>query len=139
MQFIQIIQTTIEQTILKVFVSLVLTFFFFFGNLNTEGVIAVLMLICFDTVLGMMATYSEGNAFTSRKFSRIVQKSTVYFMAISAGYFTDNAIGFALVQATMIGFIAITEMMSVLENMARMGYETPKKLLNQLKDFKSQK
>jgi phage-related holin len=60
-------------------------------------------------------------------------------MSISAGYFADITIGWNLIQSVMVGFIGVTEFISILENMGRMGYQTPKKLLNQLKDFQSQK
>lgn len=139
MYFNEIITTVIEPTLIKLIASGILGFVFLFGNFHTQGIIAVLMLMIFDTILGLMATYSEGQAITSRKFSRVVQKSIVYMLAISAGYFTDLTIGWQVVQATMIAFIGVTEFISILENMGRMGYETPKKLLNQLKDFKSQK
>lgn len=139
MYFNEILTTVIEPTLLKLATSGVLAFVFLFGNFHTQGIIAVLMLMIFDTILGMMATFSEGKAITSRKFSRIVQKGIVYMMGISAGYFADLTIGWQIVQATMVAFIGVTEFISILENMGRMGYETPKKLLNQLKDFKSQK
>jgi phage-related holin len=139
MNFYQIIQTTIEPSLLKVCVSIVLAFSFFFGDIHTPGIIAVLMLMTFDTIMGVMANYHEGQAITSRKFSRVVQKGAVYFIAISAGYFADITIGWKLIQATMIGFIGVTEFISIMENMGRMGFETPKKLLNQLADFKSSK
>lgn len=139
MFFSEILITVIEPTILKISVSAILGFAFLFGNFHTEGIVAVLMLMIFDTILGLMATFHEGQAITSRKFSRIVQKGTIYLMAISAGYFADLTIGWQVIQATMIAFIGVTEFISILENMGRMGYETPKKLLNQLKDFKSQK
>ncbi len=139
MYFSDIIITVFEPTLVKIVTSALLAFTFFFGDFHTQGVIAVMMLMLFDTILGVMATYSEGQPITSRKFSRVVQKGTVYFIAISAGYFTDQTIGWQVIQATMIGFIGVTEFISILENMGRMGYQTPKKLLNQLKDFKSQK
>ena len=139
MYFHDIINTVIEPTLLKAAVSVAITFTFLFGDFHTQGVIAVLMLMTFDTILGVMATYSEGGAITSRKFSRVVQKGIVYFIGISAGYFVDITIGWSVIQATMIGFIGITEFISILENVGRMGYETPKKLLNQLKGFNSQK
>lgn len=139
MNFINIIQTTIEAASLKLLASGVVAVVFLFGELHTQGIIAVLMLILFDTILGILATRKEGSAITSRKFANVIQKSTVYFMAISAGYFTDITIGLYFVEATMVGFIGVTEFISVLENMGRMGYATPKKLLNQLKDFQSKK
>lgn len=137
--FISIIQTTIEPSVLKVFTSLALAFIFLFGDFHTQGVLSVMMLMLFDTVMGTMASWQEGKPITSRRFSRLLQKSIVYLMAISAGYFTDITIGWQVVQATMIGFIGVTEFISIIENAGRMGYHTPRKLLNQLKDFQSQK
>lgn len=139
MYFQEIIQTVIEPSIAKVMASVILGFVFLFGDFHTQGIIAVVMLMTFDTILGLMATYYEGNAITSRKFSRVIQKGIVYLIAISAGYFTDLTIGWSVIQTTMIGFIAVTEFISILENMGRLGYQTPKKLLNQLENFKSQK
>lgn len=139
MTFVDIIQTTFEPTIIKLLVSLLLTFGFLFGEFHTEGIVAVLMLMTFDTVLGVMASWQEGQAITSRRFGRVVQKGCVYLMAISAGYFTDITIGWEFVQSTMVAFIAVTEFLSINENMGRLGFETPKKLLNQLEGFKSQK
>jgi phage-related holin len=139
MNFIEIMQTTFEPTLLKLLISVILTFGFLFGELHTQGIIAVLMLVSFDTILGVMASWQEGQAITSRRFGRVVQKLCVYMIAISAGFFTDSTIGWHMVQSTMIAFIAVTEFLSVMENMGRLGYETPKKLLNQLEGFRSQK
>lgn len=139
MTFVDIIQTTFEPTVIKLFVSLLLTFGFFFGDFHTQGILAVLMLMTFDTILGVMASWQEGKPITSRRFGRVVQKGSVYMIAISAGYFTDNTIGWHMVQSTMVAFIAVTEFLSINENMGRLGFETPKKLLNQLEGFKSQK
>lgn len=129
----------LEPTLMKIVASLVVAFIFLFGDVHLQGIIAVLMLMTFDTIVGLMASWKEGKPITSRRFSRVVQKGVVYLMAISAGYFTDITIGWHFVQATMIGFIGVTEFISILENMGRLGYQTPKKLLNQLKDFQSEK
>jgi len=139
MYFQDIINTVIEPTLLKIVVSGAFTFSFLFGDFHQQAIVAILMLMVFDTILGVMATYHEGQAITSRKFSRVVQKGVVYFMAISAGYFADLTIGWQVIQATMIAFIGVTEFISILENMGRLGYATPQRLLNQLQDFKSQK
>jgi len=135
----EIISTVFAPTLLKIGTSLVVLLGFLFGGEYHDMLTAIVMLIVFDTLLGVLATYHEGQAITSRKFSRVVQKGLVYFSAISAGYFTDLTIGWNVIQATMIAFIAVTEFISILENMGRLGYQTPKKLLNQLKDFQSQK
>lgn len=139
MYFQDIVTSIIEPTYLKVGTSIVLTIAFFFGDFYTQGLIAILMLMIFDTILGLMASWYEGQSITSRKFARVVQKGTVYFMAISAGYFADIAISWQVIQAIMIAFIGVTEFISIIENVGRMGYQTPKKLLNQLKDLQSRK
>ena len=139
MYFLEIIKVTSEPTIVKLFIAGLFLFSFLFGDFHSQAIMAVLMLMIFDTILGVMATYQEGQAITSRKFSRVIQKGVVYFMAISAGYFADLTIGWQIIQSTMIAFIGVTEFISILENIGRLGYETPKKLLNQLKGFKSEK
>lgn len=60
-------------------------------------------------------------------------------MSIAAGHFVDITMPFFIAESTMVGFIAVTEFISILENMGRMGFVIPKKLLNQLQDFQSQK
>jgi phage-related holin len=141
-----IINNTIEPTAAKALVSILITIGFFFGDIHLQGIMAVGMLLIFDTVFGVMASWYEKEPITSRRLSAVVRKGTVYFMAISAGYFTDLTIAESLplldshaVQSLMIGFIGVTEFSSIIENMGRMGYETPKKLLNQLPGFKSLK
>lgn len=125
-----------EVNTLKVVVSVLLSvFFFFFGNLYTDALVAIVMLMALDAFLGVWASKREGAAITSSRFADSVKKGIVYFMAISAGYFVDLTVPLDLVQATMVGFVGVTEFISVLENAGRMGYSTPKKLLNQLRDF----
>lgn len=137
--FIDIIANTFAPTAFKLWSVVVLLFAFFFGDVHTQGIIAVGMLMIFDTLLGVMATYHEGKPITSRKFSRVVQKGAVYMISISAAYFADQTIQMFFMQAVMIGFVGVTEFISILENMGRLGYKTPKKLLNQLHDFQSRK
>lgn len=122
--------------------------FFFFGNIYTEALIAILMLMILDTILGVAAAIYEKpvgvkilskECLNSRRFSRVVIKGMVYFSAISAGYFADLTIPFDVIQATMIAFIGATEFISVLENMGRLGYPTPKNLLERLKQLRDSK
>lgn len=123
-----------ELTGLKIIAALSLSCVFLFGNIYNEALIAIVMLIIFDTMLGVSATVSEGDPITSRRFGRVVIKGMVYFSSISAAYFADATIPYDFIQATMIGFVGLTEFISILENMGRLGYQTPKKLLNTLRD-----
>jgi toxin secretion/phage lysis holin len=137
--FAEVILQTFTPTVFKLCTILTITVTFLFGNLYHQAIIAVLMLMVFDIILGMAAAIYEGQAITSRKFSRAVYKGIIYMISISAGYFLDTTLPFDVAQTTMIGFIASTEFISILENMGRMDMETPKKLLNQLRDFQSKK
>jgi len=105
---------------------------FFFGEVYNDAITGIIMLMIMDTVLGMAAARHEGQNITSRRFSRAVVKGIVYLSAISAGYFADLTIPGAFIQSTMVAFVGVTEFISILENMGRLGYKTPKKLLNQL-------
>lgn len=130
----------IEPTSAKWLVSGVLSFvFFLFGELYTGALIAILMLLIFDTVLGIMASLHEGSSISSSKFSRAILKGAVYFVAISGAYYADTTVPFDIIQATMIAFVGLTEFISILENIGRMGFATPKKLLNDLKGLRDNK
>ena len=130
----------IEPSTLKVVSAAVLSVaFFFFGHLYVDALVAIMMLMTFDAITAISATIYEGEPITSRRFSRTLLKAIVYFTAISAGYFADLTIPFDAIQGTMVAFVGATEFISILENIGRMGYETPKKLLNQLKDFRNSK
>lgn len=107
---------------------------FFFSQVYVQGLIAIAMLMVFDTILGVSAAYYEGQPITSRGFSRAVVKGIVYFTAISSGHFADMTLPVRVIEYTMIGFVGVTEFVSILENVGRMGFRTPQKLLNQLKE-----
>lgn len=137
---LQKIQQLIEPSSLKVLAAGILSVgFFMFGHLYTDALIAIVMLMVLDTIFGIAATYHEHGEITSRRFSRAVIKGIVYFSSISAGYFADLTIPFNFIQGTMIAFVGVTEFISILENMGRMGFQTPKKLLNQLREYRDSK
>ena len=130
----------VEPTTIKVITAAILSIgFFLFGHLYTDALVAIVMLMTFDAITAISANIYEGNEITSRRFSRTLLKGIIYFMAISAGYFVDLTVPLDMIQGTMVAFVGVTEFISILENIGRMGYETPKKLLNQLKDFRSSK
>lgn len=134
-----IIVTTFSVSWAKLLAWATLFFIFFLGDVHTEALIALFMLIVFDTILGIMAAKSEGKAFLSKKFSRVIGKIIIYSIGVSSAMFADATTGLPFIQTSMIAFMGVTEFISILENMQRLGYETPKKLLNQLEGFKSQK
>ena len=117
-----------------------LTYSFFFGDIEKTIIVAVIVLTIFDMITGIMASVKTGHDIKSKRLLNTAIKLFIYMLLISAGQLTESAIGLEIKADEVITFvIAITEIISILENASRMGYAIPKKLLNQLKDFKSQK
>ena len=117
-----------------------LTYSFFFGDIEKTIIVAVIVLTIFDMITGIMASVKTGHDIKSKRLLNTAIKLFIYMLLISAGHLTGSAIGLEIKADEVITFvIAITEIISILENASRMGYAIPKKLLNQLKDFKSQK
>jgi len=118
----------------------ILTYSFFFGDIEKIIITSVIVLTIFDMVTGIMASVKSGHDIKSKRFLNTAVKLFVYMLLISAGHLTENAIGIDIQADEVItAVIALTEIISILENASRMGYAIPKKLLNQLKDFKSEK
>lgn len=131
----KVIAKLFELPLIKGGASFVLTFAaFMVGNIYNAEIIAVAMLMVIDAVTGVGATLIEKKAVTSRRFAHSVVKALVYFLAISAGKFLDTSVPGDLVQYSTIGFVAVTEFISILENIGRMGFRTPQIVLNSLKE-----
>jgi len=123
-----------DHILIKLLVACLLTLFtFFFGELHTQAIMAVVMLMIFDFWTGIIASRQEGRPITPRVAMRSVLKSGVYMLTISAAFFLDSTIPLTFAETTVIGFVAVTEFISIMENTGRMGFATPKKLLNQLR------
>lgn len=114
---------------------------FLFGDLHTEAIQALVMLFLMDILTGIIASrFFEGGTINSQAGYRGIKKFLIYFLAISAARFTDITIGAGtVVQTTMIMYIGTNEFISILENIGRMGYGTPKKLLGDIKKLRDSK
>lgn len=113
---------------------------FFFDSLHTEALMALFFLIIMDFIFGIVAAYKTGTEIKSARFLRSAMKMVVYFSMVSAGFLAETAgLGFLPLDETIIIFLAGTELVSLIENSANMGFAVPKKLLNKLKKFTSTK
>ena len=116
--------------------SVFVSYTFFFDALHGEALVALFFLIMADFVSGIIASFKTGVEIKSAKILRSAFKMVVYFVMVSAGFLTETAgLGFLPIDETIIGFLAVTELISVLENVANMGYVVPKRLLNKLKSY----
>ncbi|MCK5018420.1 MAG: phage holin family protein [Candidatus Peribacteraceae bacterium] len=112
---------------------------FLFDSLQREALIALLVLIVFDFFSALLVSYKLGEAIHSSKVFRTALKTTVYFVLISAGFLVEKAIPIGMIDDIIIGFLAVTELISIMENAAKAGYSTPKGLLNTLRDYNKKK
>lgn len=132
--FQKVFSKLIELPLIKGGVSFLLTFgAFMVGNVYNAEILAVVMLMVIDTVTGVSATLVEGKPVSSRRFAHSVVKAVIYFLAISAGKFLDTSVPGEFVQYSTIGFVASTEFISILENIGRMGFKTPKTIVKNLR------
>ena len=111
---------------------------FFFDSMLAKSIVAVFFLILFDWVTGIFAARASGEIIKSSKILRTPIKIAIYFMLITvariAEYSLPNAI--AYLDETVIAFLALTELISIIENTGKMGYAVPLKLLEKLKSLR---
>lgn len=66
---------------------------FHFGDISRPLLAALFMLIIFDFLTGVGAARITGESIKSAKIFRTAWKFVLYFMVVSAGYFTEVVIG----------------------------------------------
>lgn len=112
---------------------------FLFNGLLREAMIALFVLMMFDFVTGIMAVRrSPTEKIESRKLWVTAGKMAVYFLLISSGNLAEHGTHavFPYIDETIISFLAVTELLSILENAGRMGYAVPKKLIEKLSKYR---
>lgn len=114
-----------------------------FGDVDGAILIGVGMLTIMDFITAIMREYKLKHPIQSRKIVKTAVKLFVYGIMISSSYITEVVIGIKAfnvpITEIMAIFIAVTELVSILENVGDMGYVVPKKLLGRLKDFRDTK
>lgn len=108
---------------------------FLFGEENYEMLLLLGVLVVIDLLTGMIAAVSQGQPIESRKAFKTATKTVVYLLFFSAAFLTHKIVPYSdFIKTGVISFLAITELLSVMENMAKMGYSLPAKLLNQIRE-----
>lgn len=107
---------------------------FHFGDISRPLLSAIFMLIIFDFITGIIAAKKTGEDIKSAKVFRTAWKFVLYFMVVSAGYFTELIIGYDLfIAKTIMIFLALTELISIFENTEKAGYPMPLVLVSKIK------
>lgn len=109
---------------------------FLFSFESWQLMAALIVLVTFDMVTGIFAAKKTGEEIKSSKAARTAVKLAMYGLLISSGHLTDSIIGIPEgwfnIETALLGFLAATELISILENSGRMGFGVPRKILNQL-------
>jgi len=100
--------------------------------------IAVYILILFDTVTGFCKACKNENL-SSGIFFRVVIKCSVYFILILTGRLVDKSVPIPFAATIIESFLVITEALSIMENLSQMGFPVPIKLVKLLKIFGEEK
>lgn len=113
---------------------------FLFDVNQSVPMTSIIILVIFDTITGIFAAFKTGEKIESKKALRAAIKLFVYSIFISSAYLTGtHLISFPALDGIVMGFIALTELISIMENIGKMGYAIPKKLLNQLESLRDDK
>jgi len=111
-------------------------FNFHFGDISRPLLSAIFMLILFDFITAIIAVKKSGENIESSKIFNTALKYVLYFIAISAGYFTELVIGTDLfISKTIMIFLAMTELYSIGENIQKAGYAMPMQMMKNIKSL----
>ena len=110
------------------------------GANNHEMLVALISLLAIDFITAMGGAYHTGEPIESRKALKSASKLTVYMLFIAAGHLTSVIVlDVTFTENAVISFLALTELVSIMENIGKMGYMVPQKLLNRLQDLRNAK
>ena len=108
-----------------------------YDPLYAEALVALFVLVLIDFVTGVAASRCEGEPIQSAKIRHTAMKLTAYFTMIAAGHISELTLpAFAcILDETITGYLVATELISILENMGRLGYATPANLITKLREY----
>lgn len=115
---------------------------FLFSCEQYKLMIAIIILVIFDFLSGIAVAKKSGHEIKSSKACKSALKLGVYGILVSSAHLTDFIVGienFGLnIEVSMMSFLALTELISILENSGRLGFAIPQKMLNQLTELRGQ-
>ncbi len=115
-----------------------------FLGLELATYMAFFLLLCVEFITGVSASRKEGEKFQSKKFNRFLMKIAIYSLMI--GIINTFKISFAndkmgsvydFIYWTILHIITIHLIISVFENLSRMGFQESSVLFKRLNKFLS--
>lgn len=116
-----------------------IAFSYIFDVSQQSALFSLFLLVLLDFATGISAAKFMGDPIRSSKIKHTAIKLTAYFVIIAGAHLAEKGLisYLAVIDETVTAFFLLTELISLLENMGRLGVQTPKKLLNQLSDVKN--
>lgn len=126
--------SAVDHGVVKTIVALLVGINDWFFHPTHTPVEVVMVLVLFDTITGFMKAYKQNNV-SSSGFFRFASKIVIYFILMATGALLDKlAEGFAVKALTLIAsFLAMTEAISIMENIGALGFAIPSQLMKLLK------
>jgi len=114
-------------------------FSFFFDVNQTNALFALFILIIIDFITGITAAKIAGDRIRSSKVRHSAIKVCAYFAVIAGAHLAEAGLytHISFIDETVTAFFLLTELISLLENVGKMGYDTPKNLIDKIKDIKN--
>lgn len=109
-----------------------------FGSQNVEMVGILTAMIALDLITAIISEFKQGNPIESRKALKTVTKTVVYGTMVAGAHLCGKVIGVTFLDGAVTSFLAVTEFISILENIGKAGYSIPNVLLNRLQMMKEE-
>lgn len=126
-----------EHITIKTLVSAVFTVgTFLFAGLSTKALIALLVLIIIDYIVAIWHAKQNNELISSKLSLKTPIKMLVYYTMIASGHMVEYGLPEPMqyLDDTMLTFLLVTELISILKHFGDLGYKTPSKLINNLKE-----
>lgn len=109
---------------------------FLFGGLSSQAVLGLIVLITMDFCVAIWDERKHGQEVTAKKSKRTPIKILVYFSMIAGGHMVEYGLPVQaqLLDDSILAFLLVTELISVMKHFGNLGYKTPNKIINSLQE-----
>jgi len=131
------VTTVTDHLIIKTLASIAFTIgTFLFAGLSTKALVALLVLIVIDYVVAIWHAKQNNELISSKLSLKTPIKMLVYYTMIASGHMVEYGLPEPMqyLDDTMLTFLLVTELISILKHFGNLGYKTPSKLINNLKE-----
>lgn len=109
------------------------------GAQHFEMIYALMFLAMIDFITGLFSAKINGLEITSKKSMRSASKFVVYILFIAAAHLSESILpGETFFENIVTSFLALTEFISIIENIGGMGFAIPQQLLNKLRKYRDE-